>query len=120
MTALLQTGGSTPFYTAPELLQGEGQPSAASDLWSLGCILYECVAGKPPFVSTSISSLAALMQSSDPAPLVGRGYLSHMCKSVYGIGTVGPLGAGMVCAWARCEVGPGLGCHRCHCCMSTT
>jgi len=34
----------TPTYMAPELVQGS-DPSFASDLWSLGCILYEMFAG---------------------------------------------------------------------------
>jgi serine/threonine kinase PknH len=35
-------------YLAPELI--EGQPaSAASDIYALGCLLYECVTGAPPF-----------------------------------------------------------------------
>ena len=33
------------FYTAPEILRG-GEYSVSSDLWSLGCILYEMFTGK--------------------------------------------------------------------------
>lgn len=33
------------FYTAPEVLRG-GEYSISSDLWSLGCILYEMFSGK--------------------------------------------------------------------------
>ena len=38
----------TPEYLAPEVLQQKGH-GLAVDWWSLGCIIYEMVAGKPPF-----------------------------------------------------------------------
>jgi serine/threonine-protein kinase ULK4 len=51
----------TPCYMAPELLKGEGGHfscySFASDFWALGCILYECAVGHPPFVSDSLNAL---------------------------------------------------------------
>jgi serine/threonine-protein kinase len=37
----------TPGYTAPEALRGQVTP--ASDVFSLGCVLYECLAGMAPF-----------------------------------------------------------------------
>ena len=43
----------TPYYMAPELFEDDGVYSFASDLWSLGIILYEMAAGKPPFFSQS-------------------------------------------------------------------
>ena len=41
----------TPYYMAPELFSDDGVYSFASDLWSLGVVLYEMATGKPPFVS---------------------------------------------------------------------
>lgn len=38
----------TPFYMSPEIVKGEGY-SFGSDMWSLGCSLYEAAAGVPPF-----------------------------------------------------------------------
>jgi hypothetical protein len=42
----LQAG--TPLYLAPELLRGR-MADARADLYSLGCVLYELLAGRPPF-----------------------------------------------------------------------
>jgi serine/threonine-protein kinase len=38
----------TPHYLAPELIEGQDATPAA-DLYALGCVLYECLAGRPPF-----------------------------------------------------------------------
>jgi serine/threonine protein kinase len=45
---LLFTTSGTPNYMAPELFNGTRVDEAA-DVYSLGCILYECVARKQPF-----------------------------------------------------------------------
>ncbi|GFR84606.1 serine/threonine-protein kinase ULK4 [Elysia marginata] len=37
-------------YMAPELIQG-AEPNVLSDLWALGCVLYEMFAGHPPFLA---------------------------------------------------------------------
>ena len=54
----VQAQQGTPAYTAPELVSKAGQYSTASDLWALGCVLYECAAGRPPFVAPSAKHLA--------------------------------------------------------------
>ncbi len=43
----------TPMYMSPEQVEGLRPPDARSDIYSLGCILYHCVAGRPPFVASN-------------------------------------------------------------------
>jgi len=55
----------TASYVSPEQAQG-GSTDARSDLYSLGCVLYEMLAGRPPFVGDS--PVAALYQHvNEPA-----------------------------------------------------
>lgn len=55
-------------YAAPELLQG-ATFSVATDLWSLGCLLYECCTGYPPFSGGSPASLGNLIMEQEPPSL---------------------------------------------------
>jgi serine/threonine protein kinase len=50
------TSTGTPLYMAPEVVQG-GHATFKSDVWSLGCILYELLALRHPFASTDLSGL---------------------------------------------------------------
>ncbi|WP_170228861.1 serine/threonine-protein kinase [Polyangium fumosum] len=53
-TGITATGRSigTPEYMSPEQVDNEQPIGPASDMFSLGCILFECLAGRPPFVAT--------------------------------------------------------------------
>lgn len=57
---LTQTGMAvgTPVYMAPEQTAGE-QVGPTSDLYSLGCMLYEILAGEPPFTAKTAHALMA-------------------------------------------------------------
>ncbi|XP_063577689.1 serine/threonine-protein kinase ULK4 isoform X5 [Pongo abelii] len=61
----------SPVYTAPEVVRG-AEFSISSDLWSLGCLLYEMFSGKPPFFSESISELTEKILCEDPLPPIPK------------------------------------------------
>lgn len=61
----------TPAYLAPERLAG--QPATErSDLWSVGVVLYEALAGVKPFVGATPLAVAGAIQHTDPVPLAER------------------------------------------------
>ena len=46
----------TPHYLAPELIEGSAATSA-SDIYALGCVLFECLVGEPPFSGRSVAEI---------------------------------------------------------------
>ena len=59
-TLLLTSIKGTPLYMSPELVQ-EQPYNHTSDLWALGCILYELSTGLPPFHTNSIVQLVKMI-----------------------------------------------------------
>jgi predicted Ser/Thr protein kinase len=57
----------TPAYMAPEVLMGEPS-SPASDVYSLGVMLYECLAGRRPYEGTAHEVIAKVVDGSEPPP----------------------------------------------------
>jgi len=66
---LTQTGIAvgTPAYMSPEQSAGAREVDARSDIYALGCVLYELLAGEPPFTGPSAQAVLA-RHSLDPVP----------------------------------------------------
>jgi tRNA A-37 threonylcarbamoyl transferase component Bud32 len=60
------TVAGTPHYMAPE--QFEGRADERSDIYSVGCLLYECLTGMPPFQGTMAAQLLAHRNYPRPDP----------------------------------------------------
>ena len=57
----------TPAYMSPEQAAGEREVDGRSDIYSLACVLYEMLAGEPPF--TGLTARAVLARHTiDPVP----------------------------------------------------
>jgi serine/threonine protein kinase len=54
----------TPFYVSPEQARGKST-DYRSDLWSLGIIVFQCLAGRPPFESEALGELMGLILYED-------------------------------------------------------
>ncbi|MGZ3452043.1 MAG: serine/threonine protein kinase [Polyangiales bacterium] len=59
----------TPIYMSPEQLRVAKDVDARADIWSLGVILFELLAGKPPFKADTLASLALMIALDEPASL---------------------------------------------------
>jgi eukaryotic-like serine/threonine-protein kinase len=58
----------SPLYFSPEQAAGQA-PSPASDVYSLGIVMYEMLAGRPPFIAKTAETLARLHREVMPQPL---------------------------------------------------
>ncbi|KAF7992667.1 hypothetical protein HCN44_005011 [Aphidius gifuensis] len=76
-THVLTSIKGTPLYMAPELIE-ECPYDHNADLWSLGCIIYELVAGEPPFQTTSILHLVRLIRFE---AIKWPDFISHNCRN---------------------------------------
>ena len=61
----------TPAYMSPEQAVGGHDVDGRSDLYSLGCVLYEMLAGEPPFTGATVESVLRQQLTDQPPALTG-------------------------------------------------
>ncbi|HEV8355943.1 MAG TPA: serine/threonine-protein kinase [Gemmatimonadales bacterium] len=61
----------TPAYMSPEQATGESRLDARSDIYSLGCVIYETLSGEPPFAGPTVHAVLA-KRLTEAAPGVRR------------------------------------------------
>ena len=68
---MTQTGLSlgTPQYMSPEQAMGERTIDARSDVYALGAVTYEMLAGEPPFTGATVQAIVAKLLTDVPRPL---------------------------------------------------
>ncbi len=66
---MTETGMSlgTPQYMSPEQAMGERDLDARSDIYALGCVTYEMLAGEPPFSGPTAQAIVAKVMTAEPA-----------------------------------------------------
>lgn len=68
LKGMLHTQTGTPYYASPEVWQDKPYDTK-SDIWSIGCILYEMIAKIPPFKSNSMKELYKKVISAKYIPI---------------------------------------------------
>jgi serine/threonine protein kinase/Flp pilus assembly protein TadD len=68
---LTQTGTSvgTPAYMSPEQASGDQELDGRSDIYSLGCMLYEMLTGEPPFTGPTVQAVIVRRFTETPRPV---------------------------------------------------
>jgi serine/threonine-protein kinase len=71
---MTQTGLSlgTPQYMAPEQATGERQIDARADVYALGAVTYEMLAGEPPFTGPTVQAIVARLLAESPRPITDQ------------------------------------------------
>ena len=60
-------------YMAPEQICAEGQITGKADLYSLGCVLYEMLTGKPPYTGANFAQIWDQHLHAQPKPIAAQG-----------------------------------------------
>jgi serine/threonine-protein kinase len=68
---ITETGLSlgTPHYMSPEQATGDRDVDPRSDVYALGCVLYEMLAGQPPFMASTAQAILVQILTADAPPI---------------------------------------------------
>ena len=69
---MARTQIGTPYYMSPEIWEHKSY-NAASDMWALGCIVFEMCSGRPPFLANDMPGLARKVRFN-ASPAIGSAY----------------------------------------------
>jgi len=86
---MLRTQTGTPYYASPEVWQDKPY-DYRSDLWSLGCVLYEMCTLKPPFRENDMRALHSKIVKGVYAP-IPKTYSNELIDIVKGLLQINPL-----------------------------
>lgn len=80
---MLYTQTGTPYYASPEVWQ-DMPYDGKSDIWSLGCVVFEMIARRPPFKANSMQELFRKVTKADYPKLSAKalGYPVQLTKLV--------------------------------------
>ena len=59
----------TPFYMSPEQARSDGQVGPPTDVWAIGCVLYECLTGFKAFWADNVIVVLTHILMDDPPPV---------------------------------------------------
>ncbi len=86
-TRLTETGLSlgTPHYMSPEQAMGDRELDARSDVYSLGAMLYEMLAGDPPYTGSTAQAIVAkvITEKAPPVTAARDTVPSHVAASIH-------------------------------------
>ena len=86
---LVYTQTGTPYYASPEVWQDKPYDNR-SDIWSLGCVMYEMITLRPPFTASSMQELSIKVKKGS-YPSIPKQYSRDLATVIATLLKVSPL-----------------------------